>query len=168
MQSPNLKSILNCSIHERSPSLQVLWQHYQSEVNPEGAYSNDPYRREAIVLHALWQLGQFEINPEGASFTEPFRRNAFSCMFCGNMISTKSNLKSILKCSIQERITSLQELWQHYPTELQPEGAYSNDPYWRETILCKFCGSMATLKCELMDHNLLSHEENSFLTNKLW
>ena len=93
MQSPNLKSILNCSIHERSPSLQVLWQHYQSEVNPEGAYSNDPYRREAIVLHALWQLGQFEINPEGASFTEPFRRNAFSCMFCGNMISTKSKFK---------------------------------------------------------------------------
>ena len=78
------------------------------------------------------------------------------------------NLKNILKCSIQERIPSLQELWPHYPTELQPEGAYSNDPYWRETILCKFCGSMATLKCELMDHNQLSNEENSFLTNKLW
>ena len=161
MQSPNLKSILNCSIHERSPSLQVLWQHYQSEVNPEGAYSNDPYRREAIVLHALWQLGQFEINPEGASFTEPFRRNAISCMFCGNMISTKSKFK--------EHTQMLHTGENTFSARLQPEGAYSNDPYWRETILCKFCGSMATLKCELMDHNLLSPEENSFFfTIKLW
>ena len=49
------------------------------------------------------------------------------------------------------------------------EGAYSATPYisLREAIFCKLCGNMATFKFNLKEHNLLSHVENVFFTNKL-
>ena len=45
-------------------------QHYQPEEQPEGAYSNNPYWREAFTgekpLQVLWQHGHFKVQIEGA------------------------------------------------------------------------------------------------------
>ena len=93
-------------------------------------------------LPVLWHHGHYKDQTDGQYSTAPYRGGTLSCMFCGIMVSRKSNLKkhtvlnqtgekpftpifvaswplrrpnwrSILHCSIQETSHFLLALWHH-------------------------------------------------------
>ena len=67
--------------------------------------------------------------------------------------------KSILHLAIQEKSLYLQVWCQHGQYEVQPERAYSLDPYRREAFSCKFCGKITSPKFNLKKHTPIIHTE---------
>lgn len=67
--------------------------------------------------------------------------------------------KSILHLAIQEKSLYLQVWCQHGQYEVQPERAYSIDPYRREAFPCKFCGKITSPKFNLKKHTPIIHTE---------
>ena len=116
----------------------------------------------------MWFMASLKSNVKEYK-KEPYRRKVFICTFGGNIASIKSNLnehtplinteeklfsascvaklplrstilRSIHQLFIQESYHYLHILWQLGQYELKHEEAHCAEAYWREALLCKFCG----------------------------
>ena len=91
LRRPNGRSILHYSIQGRNTFQHVLWHHGQKEVTSEEAHCAEP---NCLSQPVLWRHGHYEDQTEGQYSTAPYRGGTLSCMFCGIMVSRKSNLKN--------------------------------------------------------------------------